>query len=555
MNAVLAHEAEGTPLLHGVHTAIQTPKGKELVERLVEEGAPASFFTHRHLSAQQRLEELLGKDSPTMRRLLDLVAHSGLDLANAAELNDARVIERLLTHQNPAGMLNASHFKRFADSLKIAQTSGPVADVIEEAATLSVSHGLKIERLNSFINGDGARTALVAGEIERGTTVARLQNSSWLPGLELVSKQLGSDRSLLRQAVSYADQNRLSLWQLGTYISGNPAERLPVVRKLIGDGQPERTSDLVRLSMFPQSTAQRIVDATASGVVRVEQVVAHARDLEHGANFVEVASRQVQQGGALTPESVAQWAQEARSSAPTASPFVAREPDKQRARLTAFAGTNVGKLASNIKEVTNVILERFSPDRTIVVLGRDMNFFTPLLRAHGRKTIDFHLSRLQHSDASAAARWHEEVPPNAVVIDSGVLGSMHTIIKGFDPTVEPYLIRSHSKYPQLQAKMELGVGDFESFPKLTGRCSGYRPTGAAICRLRSTDSYDMRQPSVTAAEWNRALLQELGLSDWYVWRYRTFTAVPRSERIGISQPERIQQYLQSIAELRAQSGR
>ena len=396
----------------------------------------------------------------------------------------------------------------------------------------------------------------MAGEINRGATVARLHSSSWLPGLELVSKHLGSDAPLLNQAVRYAEQNRLSMWRLGSYLDGDPAARLPVVSKMIADGIPEGTRDLVRLTMFPQATAEKIADATSSGATMIAPIIAHARDLEYGANFVELLSRRAEQGTALTQPVIDELAQAAKNSPPLTSPFAAREPDEKRAGLVVTSETNLSKFAAHLNEAAKIILERFSPDRTIVVLGRDMNSFTPLLRAHGRKTIDFHLSRLQRYDASAFAFWKEEVPPNAIVIDSGVTGSMPRAIQNFDPSIEPYLLKSTGDYPQLLADNHLQglFSDLESFPKLTGRCSGYRPSGAAICRLRERDLQDLRLPSLQASQWNRALMQELGLSDWYVWRYGNFTAVPRSERIGISSPERIQQYLKSVAELRARNG-
>ncbi len=81
---------------------------------------------------------------------------------------------------------------------------------------------------------------------------------------------------------------------------------------------------------------------------------------------------------------------------------------------------SIASTAESVQEVTKTITDKFDKDRTIVVLGRDMNPFAATLRANGRNTIDFHLSRLQYTDESAAVRWKLEVPPNAVVIDTGV---------------------------------------------------------------------------------------------------------------------------------------
>ena len=182
-----------------------------------------------------------------------------------------------------------------------------------------------------------------------------------------------------------------------------------------------------------------------------------------------------------------------------------------------------------------------------------MNPFAPLLRANGRHTIDFHLSRLQYEDATATARWKAEVPPNAVVIDTGIYGSVLDTITKFDRTIDPYLLVSNGKYPQLSVGSSDILDKLENFPKLTNRCSGYTSLGGAICRLNagSSDYDDVLRPSFRAIESNRSLLQELGLSDWWVWRYENFTGTTVSERLGISTPSRIQQHLKAVADRRA----
>ena len=107
VDALLEHELKQFRVLHGVYSAIQIPGGQALVERLVKEGAPASHFGRLRLEAHLHLEELFGQNSLTMQRLLELEKHSGLKLNCAAELNNAEFIERLLTHENPAGEFNS----------------------------------------------------------------------------------------------------------------------------------------------------------------------------------------------------------------------------------------------------------------------------------------------------------------------------------------------------------------------------------------------------------------------------------------------------------------
>ena len=554
VDSLLDLEPQNRRLIDSVYWVAQKPSGPALIERLVREGAPAQHFDSVRLDAHQRLTELFGPESPTMKRLLELEAHSGLNLARAAEFGNPDLIQRLLSCDNAAERLNSlgqfDPFPRFANSL------GPNLDAIERAATLSLSDGLNISRLNHIIAERPEGAAVIAAELKRGATVSQLNDRTWLPGLALVTRHLSSEPQVLSQAVQHAERNRLNLWHVGSYLDGEPGTRVPAIKRVLSEGKPEVARDLVRLSMFPQAVAERIANDTASGAVRVETIIDHARDFQYGANFIELTAQHARKS-TLTPKVIDELAATAKNSPPLSSPFVVREPNQWRSAMQVGFYHTLPEFAAHVQVATNIILDRFSPDRTIVLLGRDMNAFTPALRANGRNIIDFHFSRLQYTDANTVTRWKQEVPPNAVVIDSAVSGSIHDTIRAFDPTIEPYLLQSSGKYPQLLPDNHLRVlaSDLERFPKMTGRCSGYRSSGAAICRLSSRDDRDLTPPSLHAADWNRALLQELGLSDWYVWRYRNFTAVPLSERLGISAPDRIQRHFQLVEDLRARSSR
>lgn len=271
-----------------------------------------------------------------------------------------------------------------------------------------------------------------------------------------------------------------------------------------------------------------------------------------------LTAQRAEHEGALTPAVIDEVAAEARHSPQVTSSFVQRAVSPTSNYLEFFGLDTMPKFAADVAETTKLILERFSSDRTIVLLGRDMNPFTSLLRANGRKVVDFHFSRLQRESISnTAAQWRAEVPPHAVVIDSRTFGTIHDEIKTFDSTVEPYLLESNSKYPQLlPAERESFASELELFPKMTGRCTGYRASGAAVCRWKSQrDDDDRILPSLQAAAYNRALLRDAGLSNWYMWRYENFTGVPQAERIGISSPSRIQQYLAAVADSRAKVAR
>ena len=304
--------------------------------------------------------------------------------------------------------------------------------------------------------------------------------------------------------------------------------------------------------MFGSQAAGHILESASEGELRVGDFIRPARDFEFGQNFVELTEKHLAQGKPLTRDALAAIEAESRQAAP-ANPFVNREFDAVRA-ANPTGKFSIASTAESVLDATKAITDKFDKDRTIVVLGRDMNPFASTLRANGRNTIDFHLSRLQYTDETAAVRWKLEIPPNAVVINTGVYGSVLDTIRDFDPTIEGYLLESLGNYPELSSSSDI-LNKLENFPKLTNRCSGYTSLGGAMCRLStaSSDSDDILTPSFRAIESNRSLLQNLGLSDWWVWRYENFTGTTISERLGITTPSRIQQHLKFVADRRAAS--
>ena len=92
-----------------------------------------------------------------------------------------------------------------------------------------------------------------------------------------------------------------------------------------------------------------------------------------------------------------------------------------------------GLIESNVRAATDRILDRFPSDQTLVALGRDMRPLLQPLRDAGRQVVAFDFHPL---DSSASTRWHEVVPPNSVVLDSGFVGRHVSAIRSFDPTIQ-----------------------------------------------------------------------------------------------------------------------
>ena len=99
----------------------------------------------------------------------------------------------------------------------------------------------------------------MASEINSGASAEKLNDTFWLPSLSLVRQHLGAEPDLVKQALKFGEEGKLNLWQLGSYIDANPSDRIAGVKSLLEAGAPERARALMRLSMFPQETAQEIM--------------------------------------------------------------------------------------------------------------------------------------------------------------------------------------------------------------------------------------------------------------------------------------------------------
>ena len=119
--------------------------------------------------------------------------------------------------------------------------------------------------------------------------------------------------------------------------------------------------------------------------------------------------------------------------------------DSQRAALPA----DIARLSDILRRATELINEKIPFDKHIVLLGRDMWQFLPLLKAQGRSVQYFLWSRLQHSE-DTAPHWLKEVPPHSVVLDSGWNGTIISKAKVSDPTLTGFLLeKNYGPYEQL----------------------------------------------------------------------------------------------------------
>lgn len=196
--------------------------------------------------------------------------------------------------------------------------------------------------------------------------------------------------------------------------------------------------------------------------------------------------------------------------------------------------------------------------RTLVVLGRDAWVLVPLLRKLGVKTHYFLYSRHQYSKIRWEAEfgsdppwdpenhettkqaWLREVPKGSYVLDTGYAGSIIDDIKSFDPTVKGILISSTGHYPQLEIDSDelpsIIVKNIEEMPKLTGRSYRYKGD-IVLTKNPKEDLGDVDSDSAVLSmhkkiKKNERVLKDFGLPEKDVEKYKSFTGIPISQRIG-----------------------
>jgi len=433
-------------------------------------------------------------------------------------------------------------------------TTLSVAEAVGNAARIEADTALSVAEAAGNVVRMEAYTAKMGSATSR-----QLTDRYRLPGLEALQKHIEPDSAAMADIRKFEGQGHLNFFTLGNYIDENPSLRTGMVTDALRAGAPEPVRNWIRFSVFPEPVADKLALAANSAAVNAGTIVHYARDLESGPRFVQYLTDHVEQGKPITQEAIDKINQSASTSTEPINPFKNR-PVKVGGHLRLIDGgphldqvRTITDLAQGVNQTADIIAAKFDPKTPIALLWRDMGPLAAPLSARGRQVINFHWSRAQYFNPRTFDRWLREVPPNSVAIDAGLGGSILGRIRAVDETADLQLLQSGGRYPQILPRTQLLqiAEDLEVMPKIVGRCTGFT-TGAraSLCRPSREDSQDIVPPSLLAVPWNRALLSDMGLSDWHVWRYKTFSAVPLSERVGISKPERIDQYLKRNSYLR-----
>ncbi len=186
-DAVLELEKKDAKVLMGASSVSKEPAGRDLLARLLNEGAPSTQFYSDRLPAQLKLEAMFGADSPNMRKLLDLESTEGLKLDPVSRIENAKLVEHLLNSENPV-----DKFHKLGDwhsSLpSLVEQIGDRPGALERVSSELLSGAIDGKKLTRFIDSDPARAQLVADELERGADSRLFADRHWLPGLDLLAE-------------------------------------------------------------------------------------------------------------------------------------------------------------------------------------------------------------------------------------------------------------------------------------------------------------------------------------------------------------------------------
>ena len=364
--------------------------------------------------------------------------------------------------------------------------------------------------------------------------------------------------------------------RLSNFIAEDPLSRKPLVERLVAEqASVERFKNHMKLSVLPDDVAYRLAKQGESGEIRVPKLLERLKDWQSGRYYLELLTQHVRADKPLTELSLSQLdglsKQRAElaslalhSSAPKSvqSAGLRRSEaagERQKHSSTMFPGY-VQALSRTLLDTAKRLDETIPADQTIVLLGRDAEPLLPILRQRRDNVQYFMWSRLQEKDARTAAQWLKEVPPDAVVVDTGHLGTILNTIRKIDTYASGYLIHSAGKYPQLLPDSYKRVNDLERLPKLIGRSSSYTASGGAIARQTLRDVKEvataeavplfrgLRQLRWEVERQNRELLRASGLPAWDVWRYSTnFVGLTARERLAMTTTQQVEQHYEKVA--------
>lgn len=196
------------------------------------------------------------------------------------------------------------------------------------------------------------------------------------------------------------------------------------------------------------------------------------------------------------------------------------------------------------------------------MLGRDTAPLLPLLRDRGLNAQYFLWGRGNGKDLQTFRQWFKEVPPDALVVDSGFGGSVINWIRERDQSASGMLMSANQTTPYQQLLRDSDHHDrveaLEKLIKSIPRSKTYTESGGAKLVDKSDSDGPVAQKRSRTEGTNRwsveaqirDVLRASGLPEWYVWRYSQFTGLTPQERLGLSTTAQVAEHYRQVEQLR-----
>ena len=311
------------------------------------------------------------------------------------------------------------------------------------------------------------------------------------------------------------------------------------------------------VDLFPSEIALKLAQDSSNKLVKWQNILSNLYDLKSGRVLHSLIVNHVNDTGHLYAADLKILTQTAKS--------LTNSIDTNTITTTSHRTIEPSHaLANTIDESVEAILDKIPSDQTIVLLGRDMWPFYPLLKEANRPVQYFLWSRLQLDDKVTQQQWLKEIPPNANVIDTGFMGTIPKNIQKIDASINGFLLNTKDSYelkayfPALLPNTDSsysGVTAIERIDKPIYRTKGYDIiANKAIALQEFNDSGDACNDSqidlVRITQANKQLLEALGLDSWTTWRYKNFTGTTPQERFGASNAQELKDHYQRVAQAR-----
>jgi hypothetical protein len=358
-----------------------------------------------------------------------------------------------------------------------------------------------------------------------------------------------------------SDSQGLPVLKLGAHMLEHPNRIAFVAGKL--NTRLEGANELInhlRIPVMPAEVSQRVV---CSGSKVLNQTIRSLNNWRSGQAYYDFLVEHVRKEDSFTADDATRLSRRAEDAThhgyrPNIN-WIAKEYKDGDSLIT--------RCARHIVISVDAIQRKIDADQPLVLLGRGMQPMVSGLRAAGAGLRNpelwdvkyFLWTREQIEDKSTQRQWLKEVAPHSIVIDNGFTGQIFDAIANIDSSHSFNFLSSANpeKYPQLldrpdSAAIALSFEDW--LPRLINRPTGYRESGGAVSRLSGLAWSERhclhRRPREETTSFIRQTMRELGLSEWYVWRYARFTGLTPQERLGVMTRDEVAAHYQRVEKLR-----